>query len=667
MKATRQPQRQAKLVAAKTPKPPKEKASAAIPLRLTPLYNSLPPAVFFMIYGLCLWLWINVGLIYHGSGQVQDFPSFYWGWSFVREFGTHPGGLLEYAAALLAQSLYLPWFGALVLTLQAAVIYGTLAGCISVAASRQSAAFLRADNGGALPRRRYSVGLGSVRILALVPPLLLLGIYSMYRHYSVPVSSFALGSVAAWVWWRWGSSDPLKRLWAASALVVLMYAVGPSALFVFLPAVLCHELLGPTRWTWFLLFLLLSALTPPIEGRLVFGFGAGEAFAKVLPLPWDPIVLKMSGVRPLIALYIFPTAFWLTIAIWQTVVRKKNSTRVPDALPLKEGERLGLTHRIKRHAWTLEFAACAVLPVAVVWVSLNSQLKALMQLDFYAWRGQWVDALAVSAKANSQSPYVACSVAQASYHTGQLLTQLPSLPSPADLLLYRNKQVAHWKASDLYYDLGYLNMALHHLTEAVEFYGERPPLLRRLALVNLALGNVSTAKVYLGTLARAPFQGEWANDYLQRLQLDPNLTTDEEVARLRRSMVRTDSVVVLTPDEELSMLLGANPQNRMAFEYLMTYYLLTKNLNGFVKNVSRINDFSNLSVPPMWDEALVLAGRMAGRQLQVPGHVISQEGVTRVENVTRAVKQAGDDAVSARLKLAPQYGHTYTFYWWFHE
>src|SRR4029078_4229464 len=128
--------------------------------------------------------------------------------------------------------------------------------------------------------------------------------------------------------------------------------------------------------------------------------------------------------------------------------------------------------------------------------------------------------------------------------TGSLTSELPILTSPADLLLFNDKQQSHWRKSDLYFDLGYLNMALHHLTESVEFYGERPALLRRLALVNLALGNVSTAKVYLGTLARAPVQGEWANDYFQRLQLDPNLSTDEEVARLRRSMVRTDSVVV---------------------------------------------------------------------------------------------------------------------------
>jgi hypothetical protein len=210
-------------------------------------------------------------------------------------------------------------------------------------------------------------------------------------------------------------------------------------------------------------------------------------------------------------------------------------------------------------------------------------------------------------------------------------------------------------------------MALHHLTESVEFYGERPVLLRRLALVNLALGNVSTAKVYLGTLRRAPFQGDWASDYLQRLQIDPTLSSDEEIVRLRRLMVTRDSVVALTPEEELLMLLNANRQNRMAFEYLMTYYLLSKNLDGFVKNIGRVNDFSGLAISPMWDEALVLASRLAGRPLKITGHIISEEATTRVATVTREVQKLQDNAVLARRKLAPQYGHTYTFYWWFHE
>src|SRR5207245_1223765 len=104
---------------------------------------------------------------------------------------------------------------------------------------------------------------------------------------------------------------------------------------------------------------------------------------------------------------------------------------------------------------------------------------------------------------------------------GNLTRELPVLAQPVDLLLFDEKQQSHWRKSDLYFDLGYLNMALHHLTESVEFYGERPVLLRRLALVNLALGNLSTARVYLGTLARAPFQRRWAQEYLEQLGTDP--------------------------------------------------------------------------------------------------------------------------------------------------
>jgi hypothetical protein len=248
-----------------------------------------------------------------------------------------------------------------------------------------------------------------------------------------------------------------------------------------------------------------------------------------------------------------------------------------------------------------------------------------------------------------------------------LTQRLPNLVSAVDLLLFNDKQQSHWRRSDLYFDLGYVNMALHHLTESVEFYGERPPLLRRLAMVNLVLTNLSTAKVYLGTLAREPFQSGWARDYLELLKVDPNLDRDEEVSRLRRLMIKRDSVVAFGPDEELLMLLNANRQNRMAFEYLMTYYLMTKDLDAFVKQLPRVRDFSGLAISPMWDEALVLASRLSGRPVQVPGHIITSEASTRIDTVTRLVQQYKDDPGLARHKLSAEYGETYTFYFLLHE
>src|SRR5579859_3912179 len=91
-----------------------------------------PALAFFAVYALCLWKWVDVKLIYHAGGYVKDFPTFYWGWEFAREFRTRPGGLVEYGSALLAQSTFSSWFGSVVLTLQAALAYLGVAGCLRI-------------------------------------------------------------------------------------------------------------------------------------------------------------------------------------------------------------------------------------------------------------------------------------------------------------------------------------------------------------------------------------------------------------------------------------------------------------------------------------------------------------------------------------------------------
>ena len=634
------------------------------------------------MYIFCLASWINVGLIYHGGGQVQDFPSFYWGWDFLREFGTRPGGAAEYGSAFLAQALYSATFGALVLTLQAAVVYACLAAILRMA------------------------GAGKFRSVGFVPALLFLAVYCKYRHYSTAITSFAAGMLVAWVWWRFGHGKDWWRLAFALALVALLYPVAPSGLFVLVPTVLAGEArfwkahpatkscirpmnpmaahdplsgspsssavapnLRGSSWMGIKLlgWAVVAGLVPWAEGAALFGFSPGEAYAQILPQPWDPVVLKLPGISFLFALYCLPSLLCLAVIVWRLFFRARRKPIQPgEAIPAQPSESGNERSVRSNDRWKWETGLSIVMPLLVVWLTLNPRIKALMEVDFFAWQGRWSDVLK-AAQANPRYPLVGCAVVQASYHLGNLTGRLPNVVSAGELLLSDDKQPSHWKQSDIYYDLGYLNMALHHLTEAVEFYGERPPLLRRLALVNLALTNLSTARVYLGTLAKAPFQNGWACDYLELLKIDPTLDRDPEITRLRRLMVKQDSVVALAPDQQLLMLLGANRQNRMAFEYLMTYYLLTKNLEGFVRQLPRLRDFPDLSISPMWDEALELAGRLAGRAVRVPGHTINREATTRVETVTRLVQQYGDKAEQARPKLAAEYGQTYTFYWWFHE
>ena len=648
----------------------------------------LPSLPFLLVYFVCLWTWIDVKLIYHGGGLVKDFPSFYWGWEYAREFGTRPGGLVEYASALLAQALYSSWFGALALTLQAAVIYASTRSLL----------------------RRF--GTERLQFLAVVPPLLILAIYSKYRHYSGPVTSFAAGVLCLWTWSRLNTRNAQWRVASALLTESCLYVAAPNGLIVFLPVALLVELRLATEALsnlvtkgagasvessgresvpgerassgafvavlQLLLWLCLSAVIPWVEGAWLFGFAPGEAYAKLLPIAWDPVAWKMTAAWIVATLYALPPlvcigtmVWWVARAKWRRDSREisadNKAAEATRGKRMRQNEPRQAKKRSLRPArrfdWVKwEAAGAAILPIATVWLVFNAQTKAFLTVDYLAWHALWPEVLN-AAQANPGNPFVACTVAQASYHTGALTRQLPRLAKPADLLLFEDKQQSHWRKSDLYYDLGYLNMALHHLTESVEFYGERPVLLRRLALVNLALGNFSTAKVFLGTLARAPFQGRWARGYLDQLAGTSGVDGDEEVRRLWQLMVRKDSVVVLTLDEELLMLLGANRHNRMAFEYLMTYYLMAKDLRGFAKNISRVNDFPGFEIPPLWDEALVLAGQELGAPVGVAGHAISREAMTRVESVT-PVRQPGSN-LRVPPELAGNYADSYAYYWFY--
>jgi tetratricopeptide (TPR) repeat protein len=288
----------------------------------------------------------------------------------------------------------------------------------------------------------------------------------------------------------------------------------------------------------------------------------------------------------------------------------------------------------------------------------------LLKVDYCAWHRLWPELLAV-APADSRDPYIVSATAQALFHTGRLTRQLPRPQTPDELLLAKEADQAHWKKSDLYFDLGYVNMALHHLTEAVEFWGDRPVLLQRLALVNFALGNISTGRIYLKALTKIPFQSGWAREYLHRLELDSVLERDEEVSRLRRSTVKRDSVVHLTTDLELLSLLGDDTTNRMAFEYLMTYYLLAKNLTGFAENLPSTQHLPGFELSPLWEEALVMADDQSVQPLDLKGRSLNHDAERRLETIVRALAACGGNRELARSRLRDEYANSYFYYYLF--
>jgi hypothetical protein len=70
-------------------------------------------------------------------------------------------------------------------------------------------------------------------------------------------------------------------------------------------------------------------------------------------------------------------------------------------------------------------------------------------------------------------------------------------------------------------------------------------------------------------------------------------------------MDTTKNILYLDNEETILLdLLKSNPSNKMAFEYLMAYYLQTGRLSEIAAHIRRAADFGYTLLPRHWEEAL---------------------------------------------------------------
>jgi len=180
----------------------------------------------------------------------------------------------------------------------------------------------------------------------------------------------------------------------------------------------------------------------------------------------------------------------------------------------------------------------------------------------------------------------------------------------------------------------------------------------------MAKGNVGSAGIYLGALSKTLFHASWANQYLALLRADPNLSADAEVHRVRCLSLDKDYPTLSLPKEKvLSLLLEKNSQNRMAFEYLIAWYLLNKQLGKFVSNIERLRDFGYIELPTHYEEAALIYVYSAGKGVALGGYQSSPTLRRQIEDFSRILRGYGADKRAAFNDLARNYRDTYFFYY----
>ena len=597
--------------------------------------------IFFALFYLYLWFVVDLRLIYNCAGVITNFPVFYRGLAFFCEFLSHPGGLVEYTGAFLSQLFYIGWAGALVVMIQAWL----MSVCVGY--------ILKAVN------------LSHLCWLRFIPPIILLITYTQYTYHFITTLAFLVTLVFVCLYLRITHSltSNTGRLIIVLLLSVILYTIAAGTYLLF--AVFCaiYELLFSHKFLLGLLHLLLAVAIPYIVGFVVFGVSIIDAYSDLLPFSWK--ILSYDNRRKLIVIiFILYSLLPLTIlasGFWQIIQNSKIKNRLNTWL-----KKLKFTINSPVLKWIIESLALFAIAFIAVFFSYDKEKKTVFSIDFYAHQRMWPQLLR-AARCHPNHYFVVNAVNRALYHTGRLGYDMFCWPqNPSTLFLNTKKyELASRKKSGIYLDIGLLNMADNSLTGSLEGLGEHPSILKELALINMVKTNYDSARIYLGALSKTFFYNDWANNYLELLKTDSDLSQVKEIQQLRSICMEKDYGFTSLNNIEAALLhlLKKNRQNRMAFEYLMSWYMLNGRLDKFIHNLNRLDDFNISKFPRLYEEAILIYVFSTRKPVNLFGRQISAESRQRFEGFNQVLNDYGKDKQAAFNKLTKDYWNSYLFYY----
>jgi hypothetical protein len=221
--------------------------------------------------------------------------------------------------------------------------------------------------------------------------------------------------------------------------------------------------------------------------------------------------------------------------------------------------------------------------------------------------------------------------------------------------------------ADTLLELGHLNAAERLAFNSLEMEGETPAVLRTLVRLHVVKGLSNAAGIFLNRLHAYPAHRAWVDRFRAGLAHNSLATDDPKISLIRSNLVTQEGIVKgLTTERLLRQALDANPENRMAFEFLMAHHLLA----GRLLNVRQTLMTSPLAragpLPRHYAEALLLH-----RQLSpgiswgnLPARVPPPVAARFKSFVAMMTRTTG-----SREQLQPQawreFGNTYWYYYYF--
>ena len=218
-------------------------------------------------------------------------------------------------------------------------------------------------------------------------------------------------------------------------------------------------------------------------------------------------------------------------------------------------------------------------------------------------------------------------------------------------------------AGEVYYHLGFINTAQRYAFEAMEAlpdYQKSVRSVKRLAETNLINGDYAVAEKYLHLLQKTFYYRGWATKALLTMKDEKLIAQNPEWGMLRQFRAKED---FLFSEGEKDMMLGVlfshNKENKMAYEYLMAYCLLTKDLQHFMQYIPLGRSLNYKAIPNSYQEALMYVWEKTNTN---PANEIPYQVSTLIQRRVKAFERLNASQSNPDPKLFAEFSNTYWYY-----
>ena len=236
-----------------------------------------------------------------------------------------------------------------------------------------------------------------------------------------------------------------------------------------------------------------------------------------------------------------------------------------------------------------------VLVIVASWfgikASFDEMTYELIDYDFLVRTEQWDKIIEKAEKKPATTPLSVSCVNLALSQKGMLADRLFEFYQNGGEGLFptfTRDMISPVSTAEIFFRLGMVNDAERYMFEAQEAipnYRKSARLTRRIIECEIINGNYQVAAKLLRRLQKTLFYSNWANQTMALLGNEKAINRHPVYGKLRK--YREKKQDFLFSDREMDQMLGLlflnDNHNRMAYEYLMCYELLQRNMEKFVQ------------------------------------------------------------------------------------